>query len=272
MITVSYNQSPYQPLIDPITDVVFLTLPAFKDVCLHILEKYAITDIRYHFVFDRAMLHTILPNLDHRTSLLISLGNSVILTREELDCFTHAYNFHPAPPEYPGSHPYHFALMEGESLYGATCHQMDEYIDHGPIIYVERFDITPEDTSMTLLQKSLHRLFSMMERLFDLLLNEHHAPLPQGAHWGHRMFTEKKFNQLCQLSSSMTKDEFEQRYKSLQNDVENKNLVLHFHGHTFRYEGPVTANIVDLFASTEDDKSNETPQNEHPESILQHAG
>jgi methionyl-tRNA formyltransferase len=161
--------------------------------------------------------------------------------------------------------------MEGGLRYGATCHQMDEYIDHGPILYVERFDTHQDDTSMTLLQKSLHRLFSMMERIFYLLLHEHQTPLPQGEQWGDRMFTEKKFNSLCQLSSSMTKDAFEQRYHSLQKDVENKNLVLHFHGHTFRYEGPVTADIVDLFATSEDVHNASSPK-ENDATILQNVG
>jgi hypothetical protein len=61
------------------------------------------------------------------------------------------------------------------------------------------------------------------------------------------MMTEKRLQSLCQLSSTVTKDVFDQRYQSFQKGVEAKNLVLHFHGHTFRYEGPVDSDVVDLF-------------------------
>ena len=33
---------------------------------------------------------------------------------------------------------------------GATIHEMDEYIDHGPIICQEKIEILPNDTSSTL--------------------------------------------------------------------------------------------------------------------------
>lgn len=261
MITVSHNKTPYHPLSYPIKEVVFLTLPVFKDVCLHLLQKYATHNIDYHFAYDRTMLHDILPNLDAGTSLLISLGTSVIVTKEELSCFAFAYNFHPASPEYPGSYPYHFALLEGAAQYGSTCHEMDEYIDHGPIVYVNYFDVESDDTSMTLLQKSLHHLFSMMENLFHMFFVDQSTPLPQGIEWSRRMFTEKKFKALCQLSSSVTKENFERLYHSLQSNVEQRNLVLHFHGHTFRYEGPVTADVIDLFAEIEELDLKETLKN-----------
>jgi methionyl-tRNA formyltransferase len=167
MITISHNNNPYRPLVKVLTDVVFLTLPAFKEVCLHILEKHAVEDMRYHFAFDRHI-----PTLSQESSLLISLGTSVIVKQHELDCFTLAYNFHPAPPEYRGSQPYHFALYEKATHYGATCHEMDLYIDHGPIVYVDRFEILPGHTSMDLLHYSLHQLFAMMENLFHVLLQE----------------------------------------------------------------------------------------------------
>ncbi|MEJ0067722.1 MAG: formyltransferase family protein [Pseudomonadota bacterium] len=55
-----------------------------------------------------------------------------------------AYNFHPAPPGYPGSHPASFALYDGVTRFGATVHEMAVRVDSGPIVDVEWFDVEPE--------------------------------------------------------------------------------------------------------------------------------
>ena len=45
-----------------------------------------------------------------------------------------AINFHPGPPEYPGTGCYNFALYEGATKYGVTCHHMAASVDAGAII------------------------------------------------------------------------------------------------------------------------------------------
>lgn len=56
-----------------------------------------------------------------------------------------AVNFHPAPPEYPGSGCVNFALYDGAGTYGVTAHIMNEKIDNGAILEVRRFPVAPED-------------------------------------------------------------------------------------------------------------------------------
>jgi methionyl-tRNA formyltransferase len=55
-----------------------------------------------------------------------------------------SYNFHPAPPDYPGSHPASFAIYDRVGRFGATAHEMAVRVDSGPIVAVEPFDVPPD--------------------------------------------------------------------------------------------------------------------------------
>ena len=50
-------------------------------------------------------------------------------------------NFYPGPSEYPGIGCFNFALYNSASCFGATAHLMEEKVDSGKIIGVNRFKI-----------------------------------------------------------------------------------------------------------------------------------
>ncbi|MCP5088472.1 MAG: hypothetical protein GY952_16910 [Rhodobacteraceae bacterium] len=77
-----------------------------------------------------------------------------------------AINFHPAPPEYPGSGCLNFALYDESEQYGVTAHIMNEKIDNGPILEARRFPIAKADTVDTLLAKT-HKI--MLEQFCDFI-------------------------------------------------------------------------------------------------------
>lgn len=55
-----------------------------------------------------------------------------------------AVNLHLAPlPEYRGCNQFSFAIMDEAKEFGATLHRMDTRIDHGDILFEERFSIPP---------------------------------------------------------------------------------------------------------------------------------
>ena len=55
-------------------------------------------------------------------------------------------NFHPGPPEYPGTGCFNFAIYDSAENYGATAHIMDPLVDRGKIISVKRFPLDVHDT------------------------------------------------------------------------------------------------------------------------------
>lgn len=72
-----------------------------------------------------------------------------------------AINFHPAPPEYPGSGCINFALYDEVSEYGVTAHVMNELVDNGKILEVRRFPVTPHDDLPTVLSRTHSELFNL---------------------------------------------------------------------------------------------------------------
>ena len=72
-----------------------------------------------------------------------------------------AINFHPAPPEYPGSGCINLALYDEVSQYGVTAHLMNEHVDNGKIIEVRRFPITPQDNLSIVLSRTHSELLNL---------------------------------------------------------------------------------------------------------------
>lgn len=72
-----------------------------------------------------------------------------------------AINFHPGPPEYPGSGCINFALYDGVQEFGVTAHLMNERIDNGRILQVRRFPISEDDGLMDVLYRTHCELFDL---------------------------------------------------------------------------------------------------------------
>jgi methionyl-tRNA formyltransferase len=84
-----------------------------------------------------------------------------------------AINFHPAPPEYPGSGCINFALFEEADSYGVTAHVMNDKVDNGAILECNRFPILPSDGVDTLLQRTHLKLLNLFfDVVSDLLLGK----------------------------------------------------------------------------------------------------
>jgi phosphoribosylglycinamide formyltransferase 1 len=77
-------------------------------------------------------------------------------------------NTHSAPlPEFPGPHPIEDVLAAGMAETAATVHYVDEGIDTGQVIAVERVPVEPGDTVISLrarVQEVEHRLLPRVVR------------------------------------------------------------------------------------------------------------
>jgi methionyl-tRNA formyltransferase len=79
--------------------------------------------------------------LEWEGDLIVSFLNYIILPKELLQKAP-AINFHPGPPEHPGSGCMSWGLYEGQKIYGVTVHEVNEEVDAGKILKVRRFDIS----------------------------------------------------------------------------------------------------------------------------------
>ncbi|MFI7116256.1 formyltransferase family protein [Amycolatopsis sp. NPDC049868] len=103
-------------------------------------------------------------------------------------------NFHPSPPRYRGVGGYYFALADGCSEFGVTCHHIVTKIDAGQIIQVRRFPITPGETPQGLTERAAAYLLLLFYEMVDLIRTG--APLPHSdEEWGDRLYTRKMLDE-----------------------------------------------------------------------------
>ncbi len=222
-----------------IDHIVILTLPFFKNIIFRLLEKYG-EGLRYNFVFNQEELNHVVTHDVGEKSLLISFGTGVLVRKELLDVFLAAYNFHPASPDYPGLDPHHFAIYDDVCYYGATCHVMEEKVDRGAIVVVERFPVEGSPNAMELLEMALLKTFDLVDKIFCVIFEKNALPQPCGEVWSHRLCTKAQRLQMCHMALSISEEEFQKVYHAFQEGVERKNLTIELHGHLFRYEGKIS--------------------------------
>lgn len=125
-----------------------------------------------------------------------------------------AINFHPASPEYPGIGCNNFALYEGATHYGVTCHHMAPKVDSGAIVAVRRFPIYPEDNVATLLERTYANQIALFFEIADSLAEG--EPLPVSSEtWTRPPFTRKQFDELFRLTPDMPVEELARRIRAV---------------------------------------------------------
>jgi methionyl-tRNA formyltransferase len=149
------------------------------------------------------------------SSRLVSFCSDVIVTPAVLAFFKGGgYNFHPGPPEYPGSHAASFAIYDQVETYGATAHEMLASVDTGPIVGVNRFAFPNAFRFLELevmAHKSLLRLFEKLAPyLVDTTQSLEHIDLQ----WELQKCTKKKFRQMQKITHDMSEMEIKLRWRA----------------------------------------------------------
>ncbi len=124
-----------------------------------------------------------------------------------------AINFHPAPPNYPGTGCYNFAIYNKEKEYGATCHYMLPKVDTGKVIKVIRFPMYNEDTVVTLKNRTMENMLKLFCEVFEYIVNNKSLPEP-AEQWTRRAYTRKDLQELCKITKEMNEEEVKLRIKA----------------------------------------------------------
>lgn len=146
---------------------------------------------------------------------LVALMTDIIVPGDMLDSLEGpAYNFHPGPPEYPGSCAAGFAVYEGATVYGVTLHEMAAKVDSGPIIDVRRFEISPTAK----FQDVEIEAFNLTIELFKLYaehLATNDTPLPHSDEvWTGKTRNRAEAEHLKKLRSDLSEEEINRRYRA----------------------------------------------------------
>ena len=146
---------------------------------------------------------------------LIAFCSSIIVPVHILDAvMSPAYNFHPGPPTYPGSHVASFAIYDGVDIFGVTAHEMALKVDTGPIVAVDWFQV-PDGLRFTELEM---RAFEALVRIF-MKLAPHLAtidkPLPQiEIGWAGKATTKQDFENMREIHENMSEVEIKRRFRA----------------------------------------------------------
>lgn len=214
--------------------IILLMPEGVIDECIAIIAEIGIENFIFKSVSTKEQLTDLFNELND-ISYLISFGTSVIvpefiLAKKGLI----SVNIHASSPEFPGRDPHHYAIYEGVSEYGATLHYMTKSVDSGPIIDVELFKVTEDDTPLSLLQKANHCSWLLIRKiLFWIKTNQSLPSSP--LEWSTKKRTRKDFLNYCKIDTSITQEELHKRIKAFHVEGFN-NISLEIHGIKFFYK------------------------------------
>ena len=144
-------------------------------------------------------------------SLVISLHSQQIFP-SELVKNIRCVNIHPGYNPYNrGWYPHVFSIINGLPA-GATIHEMDEQIDHGPIICQKEVQIDEWDTAGTLYNKIVEAEFHLIEEYIEKIIEGKYVtfePSEEG-----NINYKNDFERLCELDMNSI-DTFENHIRIL---------------------------------------------------------
>lgn len=153
-------------------------------------------------------------NVIKNFDLCFSIHCKQIFPKEMVETIT-CINVHPGLNPYNrGWYPQVFSIINGLPL-GATIHEMDEFLDHGPIIDQEEVVLFETDTSFTAYNRVLDAEERLLEKnLKDIFKNTYTASLPKKE---GNVNTIKDFSRLCEidLNEETTFKEFYNKMRAL---------------------------------------------------------
>ena len=146
---------------------------------------------------------------------LVSFCSDIIVSPMILACFEGGcYNFHPAPPEYPGSRAASFAIYDQVETYGVTAHEMEAGVDTGAIVGVDRFAFPVAFRFIELEAQAYKNLLILFEKLAPYLVNTARSLKHIDVQWGTQMRTQQEFKLMQQITIDMSEVEIRLRWRA----------------------------------------------------------
>ena len=170
-----------------------------------------------------------------------------VLTSDELKSANiDNINFHLAPlPDYRGSNVCMHAILNGEKVFGATCHRMIEKVDAGQIYKVEKVSVSDNDTAFSLYVKVTSASIKLFKEFLNIIINNKFQDISfYEQKSGKYFFPKEDVSKYLIITNpkketrkirAMTFEPFEPCYK-IENgkkiwytyDVENKKVLEHY--------------------------------------------
>lgn len=137
-----------------------------------------------------------LHNINPKYNLIISAHCKKIFPPTLVHSFR-CINLHPGyNPHNRGWFPQVFSILNKRPI-GATIHEIDEELDHGPIICQEEIEIQSTDTSFSLYNKVIKKEIELFEEnFFNIIDNKYQKIIPKEE---GNLNLKKDFENLCEI-------------------------------------------------------------------------
>tara|TARA_B100001250_G_C19804390_1_gene792582 strand:+ start:2003 stop:2710 length:708 start_codon:yes stop_codon:yes gene_type:complete len=149
------------------------------------------------------------------------------------DTNKYVINFHPGPPDYPGSGSVNLALYNSDKEFGVTAHLINEKIDNGDIIECLKFPIEDKDDSVSLLEKTHKNLLTLFIKIVDEIFAAKDSSIEKKIEenkdkkWIGEANTISLIDNLQMVDPSITKEELERLITSVHTDDYPLKISIH---------------------------------------------
>ncbi len=122
------------------------------------------------------------PDAMPECDIIYSVQYHKILKQEHIDkARLMAVNLHMAPlPEYRGSNQFSFAIIDEKKEFGTSIHKIDPRIDHGDILFQQRYPIPDNCWVEHLYTLTYNASVKLFKDTLPALLDGRCQPVPQG--------------------------------------------------------------------------------------------
>lgn len=165
---------------------------------------------------------------------IFHLKSYCILPKRVLESVNNfAINFHPSPPQYPGSGGLNRGLYNRDNYTGVTVHLMNEKIDNGQIIDFYKVPIFENDSIKTIVPRvHAKQLEAYCDIVDKISRNDVSLLAPTTDYrWGHHVGRIRDIDKLQKISAEISKEELERIIRAT--SIGRFRPVINLHGYNF---------------------------------------
>tara|TARA_Y100000356_G_C11219322_1_gene268143 strand:+ start:401 stop:1003 length:603 start_codon:yes stop_codon:yes gene_type:complete len=138
------------------------------------------------------------------------------------------YNFHPnILPSYGGVGTLTFSILNKEEFAGVTLHVIDDGVDTGDIIKIDKIKIEENETAFSLHLKTFETMYNMFKKMFFNLLTENFK-IKKQSDVNRKVYTYKQLDKLFDLSNFMRATYYPNRPTPFFYNKDGKKINLHY--------------------------------------------
>ena len=138
------------------------------------------------------------------------------------------YNFHPnILPSYGGVGTLTFSILNKEDFAGVTLHVIDDGVDTGDIIKIDKIKIEENETAFSLHLKTFETMYNMFKKMFFNLLIENFK-IKKQSDVNRKVYTYKQLDKLFDLSNFMRATYYPNKPTPFFYNKDGKKINLHY--------------------------------------------